>query len=80
MMPPMYSVLIYKKNALCKSRKQRRSLTRIEQPAHGIARVDAIDAGGQQLAHGELAHLARRLLHVGRQRQRVGSVHGVEEG
>ena len=76
----MYSVMIYTKDALCKSRKQRRPLTRIEQPAHRIARVDAIDRLREQLAHRELPHLPRLRHELWREGYRVGDDDLLERG
>ena len=39
------------------SSKERGALTRVEEPGHGIACVDAMDRLRQQLAHGEQSHL-----------------------
>ena len=57
------------------SREEDAGLLDVEHAADRVPRVDACDHLREQLAHGQLAHLARRLEHVGRHRQRVGHHH-----
>ena len=57
------------------SRQQCGPLARIEQPADRVAGVNAIDHLGEELADGDLAHLARVLAHL-RRRPDGGFVNG----